>query len=152
MMENNKRIALFAGTFDPYTCGHHAIVQRALSMFDEVVVAIGCNMGKQVMLSIEERMEAITQLYAEEERVRVAVYDGLTTDFARTIGASCLLRGVRSVKDFEYERDLADINLRIAGIETVLLVSEPRYSAVSSSVVRELLSYGKDVTEFLPKK
>lgn len=152
MIGNNKRIALFAGTFDPYTCGHHAIVQRALSMFDEVVVAIGCNMGKQAMLSIEERMEAITQLYAEEERVRVAVYDGLTTDFAHTIGASCLLRGVRSVKDFEYERDLADINLRIAGIETVLLVSEPCYSAVSSSVVRELLSYGKDVTEFLPKK
>ncbi len=148
--ENKKRIALFAGTFDPYTRGHHAIVQRALSMFDGVVVAIGNNINKRTMFSIDERLERISKLYSDEPRVNVAVYEGLTTDFARKTGAVCLLRGVRSVKDFEYERGLADINLRISGVDTVLLVGEPQYSAISSSVVRELLAYGKDVTEFLP--
>ena len=95
-------------------------------------------------------MESIARLYADEPRVEVVTYEGLTTDYAREVGACCLLRGVRSVKDFEYERDLADVNRAISGIETVIMVSEPQYAAISSSVVRELMSYGKDVTEFLP--
>lgn len=145
-----EKKALFAGTFDPYTRGHHSIVTRALAMFDKVVVAIGRNAAKSTICSIDERMESIVRLYANEPRVEVVTYEGLTTDYAREVGACCLLRGVRSVKDFEYERDLADVNRAISGIETVIMVSEPQYAAISSSVVRELMSYGKDVTEFLP--
>lgn len=144
------RTALFAGTFDPYTKGHNSIVQRALPLFDEVVVAVGRNMGKRCMLSVEERVAAIEKLYAGENRVRVCAYDGLTMDFAREVGATVLLRGVRSVKDFEYEREIADVNRKVGGIDTLLLVSEPEYASVSSSVVRELLEYGKDVTPLLP--
>ena len=145
-----EKKALFAGTFDPYTRGHHSIVTRALAMFDKVVVAIGRNAAKSTICSIDERMESIARLYADEPRVEVVTYEGLTTDYAQEVGACCLLRGVRSVKDFEYERDLADVNRAISGIETVIMVSEPQYAAISSSVVRELMSYGKDVTEFLP--
>lgn len=145
-----EKKALFAGTFDPYTRGHHSIVTRALAMFDKVVVAIGRNAAKSTICSIDERVESIARLYADEPRVEVVTYEGLTTDYAREVGACCLLRGVRSVKDFEYERDLADVNRAISGIETVIMVSEPQYAAISSSVVRELMSYGKDVTEFLP--
>ena len=145
-----EKKALFAGTFDPYTRGHHSIVTRALAMFDKVVVAIGRNAAKSTTCSIDERVESIARLYADEPRVEVVTYEGLTTDYAREAGACCLLRGVRSVKDFEYERDLADVNRAISGIETVIMVSEPQYAAISSSVVRELMSYGKDVTEFLP--
>ena len=145
-----ERTALFAGTFDPYTRGHHALVERALVLFDTVVVAVGRNLDKKCMFTIEERVAAIEKLYAGNGRVKVAVYDTLTMDFAQSVGATALLRGVRSVKDFEYERDIADINLRLGGIDTVLLVSEPEYASVSSSVVRELMKYGKDVSELLP--
>lgn len=145
-----EKTALFAGTFDPYTRGHHALVERALVLFDTVVVAVGRNLDKKCMFSIEERVSAIEKLYAGNERVKVAVYDTLTMDFAQSVGATALLRGVRSVKDFEYERDIADINLRLGGIDTVLLVSEPEYAAISSSVVRELMKYGKEVSELLP--
>lgn len=145
-----ERTVLFAGTFDPYTRGHHALVERALSMFDKVVVAVGRNLGKNCMFSLEERVSAIEKVYAGNDRVSVAVYDTLTMDFARSVGAVALLRGVRSVKDFEYERDIADINLRLGGMDTVLLISEPEYASVSSSVVRELMKYGKDVSALLP--
>lgn len=145
-----EKTALFAGTFDPYTRGHHALVERALVLFDTVVVAVGRNLEKKCMLSVEERVSAIEKLYAGNGRVKVAVYDTLTMDFAQSVGATALLRGVRSVKDFEYERDIADINLRLGGIDTVLLVSEPEYAAISSSVVRELMKYGKEVSELLP--
>lgn len=145
-----ERTVLFAGTFDPFTRGHHALVLRALAQFDKVVVAVGHNSGKQCMFSIEQRVAAIEKLYEGNAAVEVRPYNGLTIEFAREVGATALLRGVRSVKDFEYERELADINMRLSGIDTVLLVSEPGLSSVSSSVVRELISYGKDVTEFLP--
>lgn len=145
-----EKKALFAGTFDPYTRGHHSIVERALSLFDKVVVAVGNNMGKKALLSPVERVEKIKSIYKDEPRVEVVLYDGLTMDFARSIQATALLRGVRSVKDFEYERELADVNLRVGGIETLLLFSEPEYASLSSSLVRELMAYGKDVTDFLP--
>lgn len=145
-----ERIVLFAGTFDPYTRGHHALVERALAMFDKVVVAVGRNLGKNCMFSLEERVAAIEKVYAGNDRVSVALYDTLTMDFARSVGAVALLRGVRSVKDFEYERDIADINLRLGGMDTIMLISEPEYASVSSSVVRELIKYGKDVSSLLP--
>ena len=144
------KTALFAGSFNPYTRGHHAIVQRALAIFDRVVVAIGCNMGKEGAVDTAERRKAIEKVYADEPRVEVAVYSGLTMDYARSIGATALLRGVRSVKDFEYERDLADVNMRMGGIETVIFMSSPENAAISSSLVRELMAYGKDVKDLLP--
>jgi pantetheine-phosphate adenylyltransferase len=147
-----ERKILFAGTFDPFTKGHDALVQRALVMFDKVIVAVGCNMGKNCMFTIEERVGKIRELYAGDDRIEVLAYDGLTMDLVRETGAVALLRGVRSVRDFEYERDIADVNYRIGGIETVLLMSEPEYSSLSSSMVRELMNYGKDVSSLLPIK
>lgn len=144
--------ALFAGTFDPYTIGHHALVERALALFDTIVIAVGNNIGKHCLATAEERVAAIERLYEGNSRVRVVMYDTLTMDFARAVGATALLRGVRTVKDFEYERELADVNRLMGGIETVLLVSEPEYAHISSSLVRELLKYGKDVSALLPAK
>lgn len=146
-----NKIAVFAGSFDPFTIGHKNIVDRALqSVADEVIVAIGVNYEKKCMFSLEERQAAIRRVYQDEPRVRVETYEGLTTDFAKRVGASFLLRGVRSVKDYEFERDMAEVNRHLTGMETVLLLTDARYACVSSSVVRELLSYHKDVTEFLP--
>ena len=110
----------------------------------------GINSGKKSMFPVEERVKAIEKAFAGEERIEVKVYDCLTMDFAKEIGADVLLRGVRTTKDFEYEREIADINLKLGGIETVLLISEPEYASISSSVVRELITYGKDVSELLP--
>ena len=145
-----KKTALFAGTFDPYTIGHHSIVTRAMAMFDKIIIAIGRNNAKTSATDALKRAENIARIYADEPRVEVVTYEGLTADFAREQGACCLLRGVRSVKDFEYERDLADLNREISGIETIILPCEPQYAAISSSAVRELMSYGKDVSKFLP--
>ena len=146
-----NKIAIFAGSFDPFTIGHKNIVDRALeSVADEVIIAIGINYEKKYMFSIEERLEAIRKTYQEEPRVRVETYEGLTTDYAKRVGGSFLLRGVRSVKDYEFERDMAEVNRRLTGIETVLLFTDAQYSCVSSSMVRELISYHQDVKEFLP--
>lgn len=142
--------ALFAGSFDPFTIGHYSVVKRALPMFDKITIGIGINSGKKSMFPVEERVKAIEKAFAGEERIEVKVYDCLTMDFAKEIGADVLLRGVRTTKDFEYEREIADINLKLGGIETVLLISEPEYASISSSVVRELIIYGKDVSELLP--
>lgn len=145
------KIALFAGSFDPFTIGHKNIVDRALkSVADEVIIAIGINYEKKYMFSLEERLQAIQKAYENESRVRVETYEGMTTDFAKRVGASFLLRGVRSVKDYEFERDMAEVNHRLTGIETVLLFTDAQYSCVSSSIVRELISYHKDVKDFLP--
>jgi pantetheine-phosphate adenylyltransferase len=144
------RRAIFPGSFDPFTKGHQSVVERALSFMDEVVIAIGVNEGKRTMFSPEERIRMISDLYAGEPRVSVEAYTTLTVDFARQVGASFIVRGIRSVKDFEYEESIADINRRLAGVETILLFTEPELSSVSSSVVRELIGYGKDVSQFLP--
>ena len=147
-----KRIAVFAGSFDPFTIGHKNIVDRALqSVADEVIVAIGINHEKKYMFSLEERLQAIQKAFQSEPRVRVESYEGLTTDFAKRVGARFLLRGVRSVKDYEFERDMAEVNHRLTGIETVLLFTDAQYSCVSSSIVRELISYHQDVKDFLPQ-
>ena len=143
--------AIFPGTFDPFTLGHHSIVRRALTFMDEVIVGIGINEGKHCLLPVEKRVEMIKKLYTDEPRVKVEAYKGLTVDFAREQGAEFIVRGIRTVKDFEYEEGIADINRKLSGIETVFLFTEPELTSVSSSVVRELLHYGKDVSAFLPE-
>lgn len=147
-----KKTAIFPGSFDPFTVGHASIVERGLAMFDEIVIGIGVNEKKKALYPPHKRVEVIAALYDDEPRVRVVAYDDLTIDLAERVGARFILRGLRSVKDFEYERDIAAINARLSGIETVLLITDPQHSSVSSSVVRELIHFGKDVSDFLPKK
>lgn len=144
------RTALFAGSFDPFTVGHQSIVDRGLEIFDRIVIGIGVNAGKKGWLPVADRKRAIEQLYAGNPRVKVIEFDCLTTEAARREGARFLLRGVRSVADFEYERTLADINRNLSGIESVLIYALPCYASVSSSVVRELASYGADISSYLP--
>ncbi len=142
--------AVFPGSFDPFTVGHDAIVRRALPLFDKIIIGVGVNVRKQYLYSADKRVEDIARLYAAEPKVEVKAYSGLLVDFARQEGARFIVKGVRSVKDFEYEREQADINLKIGGLDTLLLFSEPQYQSVSSSMVRELLHFGRDVSEFIP--
>lgn len=146
-----KRIALYAGSFDPFTRGHADIVSRGLDLFDEVIVAIGTNEAKRNLYTAEQRQQQISRYYADQPRVRIVVYTGLTVTLAQELSAHVLLRGVRSSTDMEYERTLADLNRHIADMETVLLPASQRLTHISSSVVRELLHYGADVSAFLPE-
>lgn len=144
------RIALFAGSFNPFTIGHADIVERGLAMFDEVVIAIGENQDKP-SADIDVRVQTIRNIYKENARVRVEVYHSLTVDYAKQIGACALLRGVRSVADFEYERQMADANRALAGIETVVLFTRPELGYISSSLVRDLIKHGADVSKLVAK-
>lgn len=145
------RKAIFPGTFDPFTIGHYSVVKRALTFMDEVIIGIGVNEKKKTYFPIEKRVEMIRRLFADEPRIQVAAYDGLTVDFAREQGAGFIIRGIRTVHDFEYEETIADVNRKLAGVETILLFTEPELISVSSTIVRELLHYQKDVTPFLPE-
>lgn len=146
-----QRTGIFVGSFDPFTIGHDSVVRRAVKLFDRLVIGVGVNESKRYMLSAAERVEAIRRLYSGDERISVEQYSDLTVDFARRMGAEFIVKGVRSVKDFEFERDQADINRRLTGIETVLLYAEPGMDCISSSVVRELTHFGRDCSMFLPK-
>ncbi len=143
---------LFPGSFDPFTVGHQSLVDRILPLFDRVVIAVGKNSGKGSATSVDERVASIKRLYGNDPKIKVTSYDGLTVDACRIEEAKWMLRGVRSTMDFEYERNLADINRKISGIETILLFTLPEYSAISSSVVRELDNFGYDTSDFLPKQ
>lgn len=144
------KTGIFTGSFDPFTVGHDDIVRRALPLFDRIVIGVGYNERKKTMFTPDERVAAIAALYAGEPRIEVRSYCDLTVDFARREQAGFIIKGVRSVKDFEYEREQADINRRIGGVETVLIYADPKFSSVSSSMVRELMHFGRDVSEFLP--
>lgn len=144
------KIALFPGSFDPFTKGHQNIVERALPLFDRLVIGIGRNTTKQTLYTPKERQQQIAALFANEPRIEVCIYDVLTVDFAKSVGAQYVLRGVRTMADFEYERTIADVNKRLAGLETVLLFADADTASISSSLVRELKAFGKDVTDFLP--
>ncbi len=144
------KVAIFPGSFDPFTIGHYSVVKRALNFVDEVVVAIGVNEAKKSLFSVDQRMRVITKAFCDEPRVKARCYDSLTVDFAMEVKADIILRGIRSIQDFEYEKTIADANRRLSGIDTVLLFTEPQHSFVSSTVVRDLIRYGKDIKEFLP--
>jgi pantetheine-phosphate adenylyltransferase len=143
--------AIFPGTFDPFTTGHFSVVKRSLTLVDELIIGIGVNEGKRTLLPVEKRVEMVRRLYADEPRIKVEAYSDLTIDFACRMGADLIIRGIRTVKDFEYEETIADINRQLSGIETILLFTEPQLTCVSSSMVRELLSFGKDISSFLPE-
>ena len=146
------RTGLFVGTFDPFTLGHDSIVRRALPLFDNLVIGVGVNPDKHTMLSAAERVQRIADLYADISAVSVMAFDGLTIDLAKQVGAQYIIKGVRSVTDFEYERAQADFNRRMGGIETLLLYAEPQLESLSSSMVRTLQAFGRSTDEFLPHK
>ena len=142
--------AIFPGSFDPFTIGHHDIVMRALNLFDEIIIGVGKNYSKRESFPLDERLAAIEQCFASEPRVKVMAYDGLTVDFAAEQEAQFILRGVRSVQDFEYERNIAEANKQLSGIETILLYTRPEYAHISSTLVRDLHSHGKNISAYLP--
>lgn len=146
------RICLFPGTFDPVTLGHVDIINRALPLFDKIVVGIGLNTAKAPMFSPEQRLQWIKDIYKDEERVEGAVYEGLTIDFCREIGANFILRGIRYVSDFEYEKTIADANRTLdRSIETIFLTGEPKYTSVASTIVRDIIRNRGDASHFLPE-
>lgn len=145
-----QRIAVFPGSFDPFTIGHQSIVRRAAELFDKIIIAIGINDKKQSTHSEQERITQIKKAVKGIENIEVISYHGLTVDVCKQYDAKYLLRGVRSFTDFEYEQNMADINRKIAGIETVILFTLPEHASIRSSVVRELDKYGYDTTDFLP--
>lgn len=145
-----ERKAVFAGSFNPFTIGHMSVLERALPLFDHIIVAVGVNVAKS-QAEVAPRLEQIRGCVERfGKAVTVETFNGLTAEFARSRGAGFLLRGVRSAADFEYERNMADLNRRIAGVETVLLYALPEHGAISSSAVRELSAFGADVSSFLP--
>lgn len=145
------RRAIFPGTFDPFTVGHYSIVKRALTFMDEIVIGIGINDEKHTYFTLEKRIDMIQKLYHNEPKIKVASYTDLTTDFAKEVDAKFIVRGIRTATDFEYEKTIADVNRKLSGIETILLFTEPELACVSSTIVRELLMYHKDISRFIPE-
>jgi pantetheine-phosphate adenylyltransferase len=146
-----QRICLFPGTFDPVTLGHIDIIDRALPLFDKIYVGIGINSAKNPMFSAEQRMEWFREIYENEPKVESVVYDGLTVNYCRSIGAQFILRGIRYVSDFEYEKTIADANRTLdKGIETIFLTGEPKYTSVASTIVRDIIRNGGNAALFLP--
>ena len=149
------KTGIFVGSFDPFTIGHDSIVRRALPLFDRLVIGVvGDNVQKPYMRPAEERMQAIRQLYADLPAIEVKPYYGLAIDLARAENAGFIVKGVRSVRDFEYEREQADINRQLTHgqVETILLYAEPHLSSISSSMVRELGHFQQDITPYLPTR
>lgn len=146
-----EKIAVFPGSFDPITVGHTDIITRALPLFDKIVIAIGRNSQKKYLFSLEERLQFINETFANEPTVSVSAYEGLTVSFCQQIKANYLLRGVRSAPDFEFERNIAQLNLALAPkVETILLICRPQYSHISSTIVREIITHKGNVETFVP--
>ena len=145
------RIAVFPGSFDPITIGHEDLVRRAISLFDEIVVAIGTNSSKKYFFPLERRKEMLEQVFADADSVKVETYKGLTVDYCQSIGSNYILRGLRSGADFEFERSIAQMNKAMNnGVETIFLVTNPEYSAINSTIVRDIIRHGGDASPYVP--
>lgn len=148
-----KRIALFPGTFDPITVGHVNVIQRAIPLFDEIVIGIGNNSSKSTLFPLEQRENWIREVFKETPTVTVASYEGLTVDFCAKIEANYILRGLRTMSDFDYEKNIAQMNKLVnSTVESVFLMCDPAYTPISSSIVRDLIRNGGDVTPYIPKE
>jgi pantetheine-phosphate adenylyltransferase len=146
-----KKIAVFPGSFDPFTIGHEAIVRRALSLFDEIIIAVGANALKKSFYTLETRKEMIAKVFHNEPRIKVDHYEGLTVDYCRTKDAGFVLRGLRTAADFEFERAIGQVNKSIApGIESVFLLTVPEHSFINSTIVRDIIRSGGDASKFVP--
>ncbi len=147
-----EKICLFPGTFDPITLGHVDVIKRALPLFDKIIIAVGINAGKAPMYSPEQRLKWIQEIFKNEKTISAAVYDGLTVDFCKKIGAKYILRGIRYVSDFEYEKTIADANRTLdPSIETFFLTCEPKYTSIASTIVRDIIRNNGDASLFLPE-
>ena len=147
-----KKVAVFPGSFDPFTIGHEAIVRRAFSLFDEIIIAIGANALKKNYYSLDTRKEMISQVFKNEPRVKVSYYEGLTVDYCKSIGAGYLLRGLRTSADFEFERAIAQTNRVLnSGVESVFLLTVPEHSHINSTIVRDIIKSGGDASAFVPQ-
>ena len=147
-----SNIAVFPGSFDPITVGHEDIVLRSLNLFDSIIIAIGTNSSKKNLYSAEVRKEQIEKVFSNYPEISVQTYTGLTVDFCKSVNAQYILRGLRTSTDFEYERNIGLMNLELASeIETIFVISKPEYSALSSSVVRDIQRHGGDISPFIPK-
>jgi len=148
-----EKIAVFPGSFDPFTVGHESVLIRALPLFDKIVVMLGVNNTKKSLFSIEDRKQMIEEIFDNEPRVAVNIYDGLTVDFCKEIGATHILRGLRTSSDFEYERAIAQVNKKMfSDIETVFFLTMPEHTPINSSVVRDIIVHRGDVSLFIPEK
>ncbi len=146
-----QRICLFPGTFDPVTLGHTDIIDRALPLFDRLVIGIGRNVNKEPMFSELQRLDWLNEIYKDNLKVEALIYDGLTVECCKKVGANFILRGIRYVNDFEYEKAIADMNRSIENVETVFLTCLPQYTSVASTLVRDVLKNGGNVSKFLPQ-
>lgn len=147
------KIALFPGSFDPVTKAHVDIVKRSVDLFDKFYIGIGVNSSKAGLLSVAKREELLRAVFNYDERIHVVAYEGLTVNFSKSIGASYMIRGIRTVSDFEYEKAIAQMNHSLdPEIESIFIVSKPGYSSISSSIVREIMRYNGDVSQFIPKE
>lgn len=147
-----SRIAVFPGTFDPITKGHEDLVLRAIPLFDKVIVAVGTNSAKQHLYDLDKRMNWIKEVFKNESKISVESYEGLTVDFCKKRNAQFIIRGLRNANDFEYEKAISQMNLALNNnIETIFLMTSPSYSAISSTIVRDIIKFGGDASQFLPK-
>lgn len=148
---SNKRIAVFPGSFDPFTIGHEALVKRTLDLFDEIIIAVGYNSTKNYMFSVEQRTQWIKNVFVKNPRVKVENFTGLTVDFCKQKGAGFLIRGVRTSTDFEFEKAIAQMNRAISDIETVFIMPLPEHSAINSTIIRDIIRNNGDASMFVPK-
>jgi len=147
-----QRICLFPGTFDPVTLGHTDIIFRAKPLFDKIIIGVGKNSVKSPMFSAEQRLQWFEEIFKNENHIGAAIYEGLTVNFCKKINAKFILRGIRYVSDFEYEKTIADANRTLdASIETIFLTGEPKYTSVASTIVRDIIRNGGDASPFLPE-
>jgi len=146
-----KKIAVFPGSFDPFTIGHEGIIRRSISLFDEIIIAVGANVMKKNFYSLETRKEMINLVFKNEPKVRVDHYEGLTVDYCKRNGAGYLLRGLRTAADFEFERAIGQVNKSLApDIESVFLLTVPEHSFINSTIVRDIIKSGGDASKFVP--
>jgi pantetheine-phosphate adenylyltransferase len=148
-----NKIAVFPGSFDPFTVGHKSIVLRTLDLFDKIIIGIGSNTNKTAFFTVEQRISMLKDLFTDNNKVEVMYYDDLTTDFCKRVGAKYVIRGLRTSSDFEYEKVIAQVNqVMLPEVETLFMLTLPEHAAINSSVVREVMRYGGDVSKFVPKE
>lgn len=146
-----KKTALFPGSFDPYTKGHESVIAKALPLFDEIIIGVGFNSTKQPFYNLESRLEHIREIYSGEPKISIQTFQKLTVEFCKDVNAQFILRGLRDTKDFEYEKAIAQMNLKLAGIETVFFMTDPEVSAISATIVREISKNGGVIEQFVTK-
>ncbi len=149
--DNMERVAIFPGSFDPFTIGHESIVRRAMPMFDKIVIMIGYNSNKKPFFPLEKRVKWINQVFKDDKNIEVESFEGLTVDFCKKVNAQYILRGIRTSSDFEYERAIAQVNKQMyPGIESIFLLTTPEHTPVKSTIVRDIIQHGGDASKFLP--